>query len=44
MLTDATWQGADLRQLIADQLLQDNPRFDRSRFIDACQLDAVRLA
>lgn len=29
---------------LADQLRQDNPRFDRSRFIDACQLDAERLA
>lgn len=29
---------------LADQLRQDNPRFDRQRFIDACQLDAERLA
>ena len=29
---------------LADQLRQDNPRFDRKRFIDACQLDAERLA
>lgn len=29
---------------LAEQLHQDNPRFDRSRFIDACQLDAERLA
>jgi hypothetical protein len=29
---------------IADQLHQDNTRFDRQRFIDACQLDAERLA
>lgn len=29
---------------IADQLRQDNPRFDRKRFLDACQLDAERLA
>lgn len=29
---------------IADQLHQDNTRFDRKRFIDACQLDAERLA
>lgn len=29
---------------IADQLHQDNTRFDRRRFIDACQLDAERLA
>ena len=29
---------------LAEQLRQDNPRFDRQRFIDACQLDAERLA
>jgi ribosomal protein L18 len=29
---------------IADQLHQDNTRFDRKRFIEACQLDAERLA
>lgn len=29
---------------IADQLHQDNTRFDHKRFIDACQLDAERLA
>jgi len=29
---------------LADQLWQDNHRFDRKRFIDACQLDAERLA
>lgn len=29
---------------LADQLHQDNTRFDRKRFIDACQLDAERLA
>jgi hypothetical protein len=29
---------------IAEQLRQDNPRFDRQRFIEACQLDAERLA
>jgi len=28
---------------LADQLHQDNNRFDRKRFIDACQLDAERL-
>ena len=28
---------------LADQLRQDNPRFDRQRFIEACQLDAERL-
>jgi hypothetical protein len=29
---------------LAEQLRQDNPSFDRSRFINACQLDAERLA
>ena len=29
---------------LADQLHQDNTRFDRKRFIQACQLDAERLA
>jgi hypothetical protein len=29
---------------LADQLHQDNNRFDRQRFIEACQLDAERLA
>ena len=29
---------------LADQLHQDNTRFDRKRFIEACQLDAERLA
>jgi hypothetical protein len=29
---------------IAEQLHQDNTRFDRKRFIEACQLDAERLA
>lgn len=29
---------------LAEQLHQDNTRFDRKRFIDACQLDAERLA
>jgi hypothetical protein len=29
---------------LAEQLRQDNPRFDRHRFIQACQLDAERLA
>lgn len=33
-----------LAHRIADQLRQDNPRFDRKRFLDACQLDAERLA
>ena len=34
----------NLAQRLADHLWQDNPRFDRKRFIDACQLDAERLA
>ena len=29
---------------LAEQLRQDNYRFDQRRFIDACQLDAERLA
>lgn len=29
---------------LANALAQDNPRFDRQRFIEACQLDAERLA
>jgi hypothetical protein len=33
-----------LSHRLAEQLRNDNPRFDRSRFIDACQLDAERLA
>ena len=33
-----------LTERLADQLHQDNNRFDRKRFIDACQLDAERLA
>lgn len=33
-----------LAHRIADQLHQDNTSFDRSRFIDACQLDAERIA
>ncbi len=28
---------------LAYQLQMENPRFDRSRFINACQLDAVRI-
>ena len=32
-----------LSHRLADQLHQDNTRFDRKRFIDACQLDAERL-
>ena len=34
----------NLAQRLADHLWQDNPRFDLKRFIDACQLDAERLA
>ena len=34
----------NLAQRLADHLWQDNYRFDRTRFIDACQLDAERLA
>jgi hypothetical protein len=34
----------NLAQRLADKLWQDNYRFDRKRFIDACQLDAERLA
>ena len=33
-----------LSHRLAEQLRNDNPRFDRKRFIDACQLDAERLA
>ena len=33
-----------LAHRLADQLRQDNYRFDHRRFIDACQLDAERLA
>jgi hypothetical protein len=29
---------------LAEKLQQDNPSFDRKRFIDACQLDAERVA
>jgi hypothetical protein len=29
---------------LAERLRQDNPSFDRKRFIDACQLDAERIA
>jgi hypothetical protein len=29
---------------LAYELQRDNPRFDRQRFIDACQLDAERIA
>jgi hypothetical protein len=34
----------DITHRLADQLRNDNPRFDHRRFIDACQLDAERLA
>ena len=33
----------NVAQRLADQLRQDNTRFDRQRFIDACQLDAERV-
>jgi hypothetical protein len=33
-----------LAHRLAEQLRQDNYRFDQRRFIDACQLDAERLA
>jgi hypothetical protein len=33
-----------LTERLAEQLHQDNPRFDRHRFIQACQLDAERIA
>jgi hypothetical protein len=29
---------------LAEKLRNDNPRFDRHRFIQACQLDTERLA
>lgn len=29
---------------LAEKLRQDNPSFDRHRFINACQLDAERIA
>jgi hypothetical protein len=39
------WVGLQtIAHRLADQLHQDNHRFDRKRFIDACQLDAERLA
>lgn len=34
----------NLAQRLASKLWQDNHRFDRKRFIDACQLDAERIA
>jgi hypothetical protein len=34
----------NLTQRLAERLRQDNPRFDRHRFIQACQLDTERLA
>jgi hypothetical protein len=34
----------NLAQRLASKLWEDNYRFDRSRFIDACQLDAERIA
>ena len=33
-----------LAHRLADRLREDNNRFDRKRFIEACQLDAERLA
>ena len=33
-----------LAHRLADRLREDNYRFDRKRFIEACQLDAERLA
>jgi hypothetical protein len=33
-----------LANRLAYELQRDNPRFDRRRFIEACQLDAERLA
>jgi len=34
----------NVAQRLADKLWEDNYRFDRQRFIDACQLDAERIA
>lgn len=34
----------NLAQRLASKLWEDNHRFDRQRFIEACQLDAERLA
>ena len=34
----------NLAHRLSDKLRQDNYRFDQRRFIDACQLDAERLA
>jgi deoxycytidylate deaminase len=33
-----------LAHRLAHELQRDNPRFDQQRFIEACQLDAERLA
>jgi hypothetical protein len=33
-----------LAHRLADRLREDNYRFDQRRFMDACQLDAERLA
>jgi hypothetical protein len=34
----------NVAQRLASKLWEDNYRFDQRRFIDACQLDAERLA
>jgi hypothetical protein len=34
----------NVAQRLASKLWEDNYRFDRKRFIDACQLDAERIA
>jgi len=42
--TGALLAANEIAHRLADQLHQDNNRFDRQRFIEACQLDAERLA
>jgi hypothetical protein len=32
------WTGADLARNLADALQADNPRFDRARFLEACEV------
>lgn len=44
ILTGERLAAQSIAHRIADQLHQDNTRFDRKRFIDACQLDAERIA
>jgi predicted Zn-dependent peptidase len=44
ILTGERLAAQSIAHRIADQLHQDNTRFDRKRFIEACQLDAERLA